>query len=155
MPAIFEWTETNGAPPGTTTLALANVNFGGIDAPNLASPNNRVIAGQNSFEKWLRGRFSGTFTTIDNLRFFKSAGTLPANAFIKAAVNAAYAAPTNAASAVAVADVPTTEAGALAPSAPGASPSFSGYITLQMQTTSAAAYGAVPTQTFTLKYDEI
>ena len=154
MAATFQWSESNGAGE-TVTNGISNVNFGNLDSPNLASPNNRVIAGNNSVEKWNRGRFSGTYTTIDNLRFYKSAGTLPANVFIKAAVNAAYTAPTDGTSTVALNNVPTTEGTALVPTSPGASPSFSGYIIMQLQTTGAASPGAIATQTFTLKYDEI
>jgi hypothetical protein len=154
MAATFQWSETNGVPAGTVTDGITNVNFGNLDTPNLASPNNRVIAGQNSYEKWNRGKFSGVYTTVENLRFYKSAGTLPANVTIKAAVNAAYATPTTTTSVVATADVPITEGTALVPTAPGASPSYSGYIIMQERATVAAAPGAVPTQTFTLKYDE-
>lgn len=155
MPATFDWAERNGTSPGTNTDSISNVNFGNLDSPNLSSPNNRVVAGNNSYEKWNRGHFSGSYTTIDNLKFWKSAGSLPANVFIKAAVNSAYATPVNTASVIATADVPTTEGTALVPTSPGASPDYSGYITMQMQTTGAATPGAVATQTFTLKYDEV
>ena len=59
------------------------------------------------------------------------------------------------ASAVATVDVPTTLGTALVPTAPGASPSYSGYITMQLQTTAAAPPGAIATQTMTLQYDEV
>ncbi|KKM93003.1 hypothetical protein LCGC14_1212840 [marine sediment metagenome] len=154
MAATFQHSESNGAGE-VVTNGIANTNFGNNDGPNLSTPNNQVIAGNNSFEKWYRGRFSGTFTTISNLRFFKSAGSLPANVDIKAAADATYATPVDTTSIVATVDVPTTEGGALAPAAPSGNPDFSGYITLQLQTTVAATPGAVPTQTFTLKYDEV
>jgi hypothetical protein len=154
MAATFQWSESNSVAE-TVTNGISNVNFGNLDSPNLSSPNNRVIAGNNSFEKWNRGRFSGTYTTIDNLKFWKSAGSLPANVTIKAEVNTAFAEPTDDASIVATANVPTTEGTSLVPTSPGASPAFSGYITMQLQTTVAASPGAVATQTFTLKYDEV
>ena len=66
MPATFAFSESNGAGQ-TVTDGILNVNFGNLDSPNLASPNNRVVAGNNAFEKWNRGKFSGTYTTIDNL----------------------------------------------------------------------------------------
>jgi len=154
MPATFQWSESNGAVP-TVTDGILNVNFGNLDSPNLSSPNNRVVAGNHSFEKWIRGRFSGVYTTIDNLKFYKSSGTLPANTAIKAAVNAVFAQPVSSTSLVATADVPTTLGTALVPTSPGASPSYSGYITMQLQTTGAASPGAIATQTFTLQYDEV
>lgn len=152
MPAAFLWKESNGVTPTITTAT--NENFGNLDSPNLSSPNNRVVAGNNSYEKWLRGNFT-TYTTINNLKFWKSSGSLPANVFIKAAVNAGYATPVATTSAVATADVPTVEGSALVPNSPGASPDYSGYITMQLQTTGAASPGAIATQTFTLKYDEV
>ena len=154
MAATFQWSESNGAGE-TVTDGISNLNFGNLDSPNLSSPNNRVIAGQNSYEKWMRGKFSGVYTTIDNLKFYKSAGTLPANVSIKAAVNAAYATPTTSTSVVATSNVPTTLGTALVPTDPGASPDYSGYMIMQMQTTGAATPGAVATQTFTLQYDEV
>ena len=126
-----------------------------MDAANLSSPDNRVVAGNNSFEKWLRGDFSGVYTTIDNLKFWKSGGSLPANVEIKAEVNDPYATPTDSTSTVATANVPTTEGTALVPTSPGASPDFSGYITMQLQAGVSAAGGSISTQTFTLQYDEV
>ncbi len=154
MAATFEHSESNGAGEAVTN-GIANTNFGNTDGPNLSAPNNQVVAGNNSFEKWYRGRYSGSFTTISNLRFWKSAGALPANVTIKAAADAAYATPVDTTSVVATVDVPTVEGSALTPAAPSGNPDFSGYLTLQMQTTVAAVPGAVPTQTFTLKYDEV
>lgn len=154
MAATFEHSESNGAGE-VVTNGILNLNFGNLDSPNLTSPDNRVVAGNDSFEKWYRGRFSGSFTTIDNLRFFKSAGSLPTGVEIKAAVNAAFATPTDSTSVVATVDVPVTEGTALVPNNPGVSPSFSGYIILQLQAGISATPGAVGTQTFTLKYDEI
>ncbi len=154
MAATFEWSESNGAGEAVTN-GILNLNFGNLDSPDLSSPDNRIVAGVDGFEKWNRGRFSGSFTTIDNLRFWKSGGSLSAGIEIKAAVNTAFATPTDSTSVVATVDVPTTEGTALVPTSPGASPSFSGYITQQMQVGGAATPGAVGTQTFTLKYDEV
>ena len=154
MAATFQWSESNGAGQ-TVTNGILNVNYGNLDSPNLASPNNRVVAGNNGYEKWNRGRFSGTYTTIDNLKFWKSAGSLGTGVSIKAAVNAAYATPTTSTSVVATVNVPTTEGTALVPTSPGASPDFSGYITHQLQTTISASPGSIGTQTFSLKYDEV
>jgi len=154
MAATYAWNEYNGAGE-TETAGISNVNFGSVDSPNLSSPNNRVVAGQNSFEKWIKGDFSGSYTQIDNLKFWKSGGSLPAGVTIKAAVNASYATPTDSASVVATADVPEAEGSALVPTSPGASPSNSGYITMQLQATGGATPGSIGTQTFTLRYDEV
>jgi len=153
MAATFNFAESNGAGE-TVTFPVANLNFGSADTPALTPASNPVAAGDNSFEKWLRGRFSGTFTSIANLRFFKSAGTFVTGEAIKAAADAGYVAPVSTASVIATVDVPITEGTALTPADPSGNPGFSGYLTLQLQTTVSTPPGAVNTKTFTIKYDE-
>lgn len=154
MASIFEFSESNGAGE-TVTDGITNVNFGNLDSPNLASPNNRVIAGANSFEKWFRGHFEGTWTTINNLLFWKSGGSLGTGVSIKAEVNDMYATPTDATSTVATVNVPTTSGTALTPDDPAMTGDYSGYITMQLQTTIAASPGSIGTQTFSLRWDEV
>ena len=153
MAATFQFSESNGAGE-TVTNGISNANFGSTDTPNIVPANDPITAGTSSFEKWLRGRFSGVFTSVANLRFWKSAGALVTGETIKAAVNAVYAAPVASVSVVATVDVPITEGTALAPTSPGVSPSFSGYITMQTQTTVSTPPGSVNQKTFNLKYDE-
>lgn len=153
MAATFEWSESNGAGE-TVTNGISNVNFGKTDSPNLTPSATPIPAGENSFEKWIRGRFSGTFTSVANLRFWKSAGSLVTGEAIKAEADASYATPTDSTSSVATSDVPTSEGSALTPAAPASNPDFSGYVTMQLQTTGSTPPGAVNTKTFTLKYDE-
>jgi len=153
MAATFEWSESNTVSE-TVTNGIANANFGSIDATGITPSANPIAAGANSFEKWLRGRFSGVYTSVTNLRFWKSAGALVTGETIKAAIDAAFATPVDTSSIVATVDVPITEGTALTPASPGVSPDFSGYITCQLQTTVSTPPGAVNTKTFTLKYDE-
>ena len=154
MPSIFEFSESNGAGE-VVTDGILNVNYGNLDSPNLASPNNRVVAGANSFEKWFRGHFTGTFTTISNLKFWKSGGSLGTGVSIKAAADATYATPTDSISVVATSNEPTTSGTALVPTAPVMTGDYSGYITMQLQTTGAASPGSIGTQTHSLRYDEV
>lgn len=153
MTATFEFSETNGA-GATVTDGITNVNFGNADSPNLVPASNPVTAGNNSYEKWIRGHFTGTYNSISNLKFYKSAGAYVTGEDIKCAVNAAYATPTTSTSIVATVTIPTTLGTALVPTAPGASPSYSGYMTLQLQTTVSTPPGNVNQKTFTLQYDE-
>jgi len=153
LAATFQWSESNGAGE-TVTDGISNLNFGSIDTPNITPSANPIPAGNNSFEKWARGRFSGTFTSVANLRFWKSAGAYVTGEDIKATVNETYATPTDSASSVATVTVPTVEGSALVPDAPVINPGYSGYITMQLQTTGSTPPGAVNQKTFTLKYDE-
>jgi hypothetical protein len=153
MPATVSFSETNTV-SAVVTDSLSNLNFGNIDSPNLTPASNPIAAGQNSFEKWIRAKFSGSFTSVANLRFYQSAGSYVTGESIKAAVNASYATPVSTTSSVATVAVPTVEGSALVPSAPVTNPDYSGYITLQLQTTVATPPGAVNTKTFKLIYDE-
>lgn len=151
MAATFEFRESNGAGE-TVTNNISNVNFGSNDSANIVPATFPITAGTNSFEKWIRGHFSGTYASVTNLKFWKSAGAYVTGEDIKAAVNATYATPTASTSSVATVTVPTTLGTALAPTAPGASPSFSGYITMQLQTTGSTPAGSVNQKTFTLQF---
>jgi len=153
MAATFDFRESNGAGE-TVTNGISNVNFGAVDTPNITPATNPIAAGSNSFEKWIRGHFEGTFTSVANLRFWKSAGAFVTGEDIKAAVDAAYVQPIDTTSVVATVSVPTSEGAALNPAAPSVNPDFSGYITMQLQTTVSTPPGAVNQKTFTLKYDE-
>jgi hypothetical protein len=153
MAATFSWSESNGAGE-TPTDGISNINFGSVDSPNIVPASNPVAAGNNSYEKWNRGKFSGSYTSIANLRFWKSAGSYVTGESIKAAVNSAYATPVATTSIVATVAIPTSEGSALNPTAPGASPSYSAYIIMQLQTTGSTPPGAVNQKTFSLKYDE-
>jgi len=153
MSATFRWSESNTVSE-TVTDTLSNVNFGNADSPNLTPASNPIAAGQNSFEKWVRGKFSGAFTSIANLRFWKSAGSYVTGESIKAAVNATFGTPVSTTSAVATVAVPVTEGTALVPTAPVTNPDYSGYITMQLQTTVSTPPGAVNQKMMTLKYDE-
>jgi len=150
MSATFQFAESNGAGE-TVTDGISNVNFGSIDAPNITPASYPIPAGNNSYEKWVRGKFSGSYTAISNLRFWKSAGVYVTGEDIKAAANATFSTPVQTTSSIATVTVPTVEGSALNPSAPGASPSYSGYVTLQLQTTGSTPPGNANTKTFMLK----
>ena len=153
MAATFKWVQSNGV--GEDTTDITYINFGNVDQANITPVvDNPIVAGENSYEVWIRAHFT-TYTTIDNLKFWKSAGAYVTSELIKAAVNSAYATPVATASSVATVNVPTTEGTCLVPTSPGASPAHSGYITMQLQTAADTPAGAVNQKTFTLKYDEV
>ncbi len=158
MAATFEWSESNGASE-TVTDNISNLNFGSTDSPNLTPSTYPIVAGNNSYEKYIRAKFSGTFTEISNMKFWKSAGAYKTGEAIKAAANVSYSTPTSSTSSVATSDVPESEATALSiQSSAGTStitsPGYTKYICLQLQTTSSTPAGAVNTKTFTFQYDE-
>lgn len=166
MVATAELDEYNGAGE-TLTANVTNCNFGSNDSPNLVPATYPITAGNNSFEKYWKMDFTGTFTTIDNLKVWKSAGAyvtgegIDTNARESGYVNTTYTQPTETTSTKATQVLPITEpaganlgiAGTLGGSlsAPGASD----YLVMQLQTTGATPPGSVNQKTFTFQYDEV
>lgn len=153
MAASFQFSESNGPTP-TVTDGVTSINFGNVDSPNIVPASHPVTAGANSYEKWIRGKFYGVYSSVSNLKFYMSVGAYVTGEQIMAAVNATFATPVATTSIVATNPIPTLLGSALAPTAPGASPSYSGYMTLQLQTTGSTPPGNVNTKTLTLQYDE-
>ena len=159
MAATFEWSESNGATPDVTD-DIANLNFGDIDDAEIVVADYPIVAGNNSYEKNIRGKFSGTFTEISNMKFWKSAGALVTGEAIKADLVTSYVQPVKTASTRATTDVPTTEGTAIAVLAADGEATidaagYTRYICLQLQTTSETPAGAVNQKTFTFQYDEV
>jgi hypothetical protein len=162
MAATHQWSESNGAGE-VVHDGITNLNFGNIDSYNIVPSSNPIARAANSFAKYIRCKFTDTYTEISNMLFWKSAGTLVTGETIKAAANATYATPTE----VDTGDsnVPTTEGTALAIESAegelvityGASgvSGYTGYIRLQLQTTGSTPAGAVNQKTFTFQYDEV
>lgn len=161
MAATHQFSESNGAGE-TVTDGISNLNFGSNDSVNLNTTTYPIIREDASFEKYLRGKFSGVFTEISNIKFWKSAGTLVTGETIKAATNQSFTTPS--ATPNGDSNIPTTEGTALTlQSAEGASSIIAGsgvsgytkYIRLQLQTTISTPAGAVNQKTFVMQYDEV
>ena len=163
MVAAFEWVESNTV--GETESTPTNINFGSTDAVNLVALTYPITAGENSYEKWIKVKFTGTFSVIDNIQFWKSAGAYQTEEGIDwsgTTALASYATPTAATSSVATTVLPTADPGTanvwIAGSLSGTitvSGNTSDYIVMQLQTTTNTEAGAVNTKTFTLQYDEV
>lgn len=164
MAASFQFSESNGAGESVTD-GITNLNFGVVDSPNLTSPNNRIVAGNNSYEKYIRGKFSGTYTEISNMKFWKNSGAYVTDEVINAIANQDYAQPVTIASSKAVSAIPTVEGSALSLNSYedesviefGASDvsGYTDYLVLQLQTSESTPAGAASSKQFTLSYDEI
>lgn len=162
MAATFQFSESNLAGE-VETIPISNLNFGNIDDADIVTTTNPIIRGTNSFAKYIRGKFSGTWTEISNIKFWKSAGALVTGETIKASANASYATPSQ--SSTGDSDIPTTEGTALSlNSAEGASTieygvsgvsGYTAYLRLQAQITAGATVGAVNQKTFVMQYDEV
>ena len=159
--ATFSWQESNGA--SETVSTPTNLNFGSTDATDLTPLSYPITAGNNSYEKYVRAKFTGTFSKIDNIQFWKSAGAYVTGESIKwSGTTTSYTQPTASTSSVATASVPTSDPGTANVSIGGSlsgsittSGGMTDYIVLQLQTTTSTPAGAVNTKTFTLTYDEV
>lgn len=175
MAATFEFAESNGAGE-TYTGSRTESNWKNIDDSTTAYASSPITAGNNSFDKWLYGHFSGTFNQISAGLFAHTAGTMGAGLTIKGqkamAVDAdrlAYATPTTTANTALTFDQTAVIAitsgravwfGATGPAASGkaasmtTNPCYTNYLTHQLQTTGSAAAGDTATATYTLRYTE-
>ena len=159
MVATVSWSEQNSS---GNTGSIANLNFGSTDAPNIVALDYPVNTGTNSYEKWITGSFGGTFTKINNVQFWKSAGayvtgeTIFWSGSVTTFVTPAATASTYAVGSVPAAD-PATANVSIHSSLTGSllAVGSTDYIVLQQQITSAASPGATNQKTFTIQYDEV
>jgi len=158
--ATFGWVEYLAN--ATDTATPTNLNLGSTMAANLAPSTYPITAGTYSYEKWVRAHFSGSFTRIENLQFWKSAGVYVTGETIAWTGNySTYATPTESGSTIATTAVPTSDPGTANVGIGGnlsgslTAEGDSDFIVLQASVTTAASAGAVNQKTFTLQYDEV
>ncbi len=166
MALTFNWNQRTGAASAVVTgdLGISGnlFNFQNQDVASAAQYTAfPITAGNNSYEVWLRGHFTGSFNKVQNLQLWKSAGTEGAGESIywKDGASGVYVAPATTDTYTDVV-IPTSDPGssnvsinesqASSLSAAG----YSDYITLQLRTTGASEAGDTETFTFTLQYDE-
>lgn len=166
MAATFGWTQANGAGETLTDLGVSGnlFNFKKVDDATAANySSNPIDAGDNSYEVWLKAKFTGTFNTIENIQFWRSTNFSPSTglgiSWADGGVSA-YTQPVSANSSIATTSVPTSDPGSANVSIGGnitgnlSASGYTDYIVLQLDTTTAAAAGDTSLATFTLNYDE-
>ena len=162
MAATHQFSESNLV--GEVVMdGITNLNFGSIDDHDLNTTTYPITRPNDSFEKYLRCKFTDVYTTISNMLFWKSAGAYVAGEDIKAAENVSFSTPSETPNADST--VPITEGTALAiNSAEGAATivygasgvsGYTGYIRLQLHSTVSTPAGSVNQKTFTFQYDEV
>ncbi len=174
MSATFEFWEDNGPaisspPKGTTrTAARGEGNWKNVDDSVTAYTSSPVRAGNNSFDKWQFGRFTGAFNEISNGLWAHTAGVLGAGLAVKGAVTSTYTTPATTANAALSVDMtPVIAIGSGQPvlfhttGPEGATPTptltaagYTQYLPTQLQTTVSAAAGDIASVALTLEYDE-
>jgi hypothetical protein len=146
----------------TSTATPTNLNFGSTLAANISPSLYPVTAGTNSYEKWVKLRFSGSFTRIENLQFWKSAGAYVTGESMNwTGQQTEYAVPTETTSVYATESVPTADPGTANISIGGSlsgsltATGESDFIILQQAITIDASAGATNQKTLVVQYDEI
>lgn len=161
MAASTQWSESNLVGE-VVTDGISNLNFGSVDDNDIVTTAYPIVQNTNSFGKYIRIKFGGTWTEISNMKFWKSAGAYVTGELIKASGNATYATPS--ASATGDSTIPTVEGSALtlnsyedeATIVYGNSgvTGYTDYMRFQLQTTGSTPAGAVNQKTITFQYDE-
>lgn len=168
MAATFQFSQSNGVTPTVVDIGDGTggnyFNFKDIDDSTPANySTNPITAGNNSYETWIRGHFTGTFNKVDNLQFWQSTAFSPTTGLTlkyKANNVGAYVTATKVTSTVATVAMPVADPAtanvSIAASLTGSlvAAGWSDYIVIQLQTTVAAASGDTSSAVFTLQYDE-
>lgn len=171
MAATFTWERSHGA--GQSISTASDINWKNIDDNTTAYNSAPITAGNNSFDMWLAGHFSGTFNQIFAGFWAHTAGSFGAGLTLKGAPTGAsqltYTTPsTNVNSNLSVDMTATTAIGSgtavyFGPTSANtagkatsstSNPTYTNYLTTQLQTTAAAGSGDTATATITLQYNE-
>lgn len=181
MAATFDWQKDNGTATGspakgtTRNTGLTDVNWKNSDDTGAYS-SNPITAGNNSYEIWLFGKFTGTFNQISSGLFAHTATAFGTGLTLKGTPACTgdgdrllYTTPsttantnltTNMTSAIAIGSGVAVCFGATGPEATGKatsstnSTSYTNFLTTQLQTTGSAAAGDTAQVTLTLQYNE-
>jgi len=170
-------TQTGSPTKGTTrSTGVTDVNWKNSDTEATAYSAAPITAGNNSYENWLFGHFSGTFNQILAGLFAHTATAFGTGLTLKgtpactgdgdrllyttpsATTNAALT--TDMTTAVSIGSGVAVFFGATGPEATGkaasmaTNPCYTNYLTTQLQTTGSAAAGDTATVTLTLQYQE-
>ncbi len=173
MAATFQWAESNGAGE-TETLDPVQMNWKNEDSTTDNYASFPITDGNNSYEKWFAGKFSGTFNTILAGLFAHTAVAFGSGLTLKGQPSMtsdgdkeAYTTPsasTNANLTVDMTSVTSIGSGQVVwfgetdqtstkTASETTNPCWTNYLTTQLQTSGASA-GDTATVTMTLQYDE-
>jgi len=182
MAATFDWqrdtgTQTGSPTKGTTrTTGITDTNWKNTDTVGTAYSSAPITAGNNSFEIWNFGKFTGTFNQILTGLFAHTSTAFGTGLTLKGTPACTgdgdrllYTTPSASAnsnltvdmtSAIAIGSGVAVFFGATGPEATGKASSstnattYTNYLTTQLQTSGSAAAGDTATVTLTLQYNE-
>lgn len=161
------YTATDSYSSGPTRADQSNINCYGADQPSSATPSSYPItipgAGNAySYEKYYQARWTGSWTSIDNVLFYVSAwspgtGQTLYGKDVGSQTYTQSVAPTDTTGLTIYTSWDTvgeaidiTPASAITPT----TQEYSDYFVIVLEVASTASQGAVPTWTFTTQWDE-
>lgn len=170
MAATTTWYEQNGTASGSpahgTESTISSCDWKSVDDSTTSRASAPVLAGSNSYHKYIYLKFTGTFNQISAVKFAHTAGTLGTGISLKSKVTSTYATPATTALASSTDITSTTAIGSGAsvllsttgPNGPTSASQtttcYTQYIVTQVQTTTAANAGDSGTVTLTVQYNE-
>lgn len=171
MAATTNWYEQNGTATGSpahgTESSISSCDWKSVDNTTTSRASAPVLAGANSYTKYIYLKFSGTFNQVSAVKFAHTAGTLGTGISLKNKITSTYETPSTSALSGSTDITSTTAIGSgasvlLSTSGPnGTSTSssqtttcYTQYIVTQVQTTSSASAGDSGTVTLTVQYNE-
>lgn len=170
MAATTTWYEQNGnasgSPAAGTESSISSCDWKSVDDASTSRASAPVLAGENSFAKYIYLKFTGTFNQISNVKFAHTAGTLGTGISLKSKISSTYAKPATSALSGATDITGTTAIASGASILLGATPNdttptasktsacATQYIITQVQTTASASAGDSGTATLTVQYNE-
>jgi hypothetical protein len=171
MTATATWYEQNGTATGSpahgTESAISSCDWKNVDDTTTPRASAPVLAGSNSYSKYIYVKFTGTFNQISAVKFAHTSGTLGTGISLKGKVTSTYATPSTTSLSGAGDITSTTAIGSgssvllgtsgpndASPSASQTSTCYTQYIATQVQTTSSANAGDSGSVTLTVQYNE-
>lgn len=163
MSSTQTWAEFNGAAAATETGARAENNWKNIDDSTTAYSASPITAGSNSFGKYQAVKFAGTWNSLSALTYKVSTATPSTGCTVVASVVTSGTTPATTATGDATASTSGTGANFNSSSTPyGAGTSsttaggtmYANAYRTQLQTTSSAGPGDIPSVTITASWTE-
>lgn len=164
MVATVDISESNLATESVTDN-ITNCNYGSSDTYNLVVATYPITAGNNSYEKFWRVYWSGSFNQIDNLQVWVNPDVdseldLVSNLTTSSYVQKTYTTPVDTSCSSCTYQVPTADPGnanlGIGGSLSGTTNAtgYSDYMVSQLTSASTATPGDMTQVTYTFQYDE-
>lgn len=97
MAATTNWYEQNGTATGSPASgiesSISSCDWKSVDDATTSRASAPVLAGANSYEKYIYLRFTGSFNQISAVKFAHTSGTLGTGISLKSKVTSTYATP--------------------------------------------------------------